>query len=386
MKIIKSFFFTIFILYMLFCLLNTTISCLWFSKHLVIKPLETNPDFIWHPYFISTQKPNTRITKDGYPGASDGRLIWSQNAQGCRDSVDYKIEKNPNTIRWICLGGSASVTGSKDELTIPNLAAKLVKENSNNNFQNIEMYNFGRVGWDSTQELMLLSTELRAYQPDYLLFYDGRNDAFFASMPKYRPFWNTWAYEVDRTLNEQSFFKELFFPFWRGWTKLSEIRNPEDTALKKAHYLFQDKQTHQWDFYVAHPEVADCYEGNLKTMLVLAAGLKCKGAVLALQPQIFWCDKKRSSEESTSDQKFQPSWKKAMLQLYPLIATAHSRAAQEKNLSISEIDLNTVFKTRTDQMFVDDCHLSDEGNLVSAQAIAPKMMELMKATQPNPPH
>lgn len=358
------------------CVLYVAGCGLWYLK-LVFQerfaPRTIVSGFARHPFLTSDQIPGQHIVEPGYGGDPKAISDWKLNGVGCRDDAEYPVAKKAGVSRWICLGGSAIVSGSKNSTTIPSLLASRLNASGNT----AEIFNFGRVGWDSTQELIYLATELRKYHPDYLLVYDGRNDAFQASLPDYRPFWNCWNQEVDRELNHRSYLRELFLPIWRigGW--LERIRNPEKVARKNAHQLFQQVNSGVWNFYAVHPQISEVYEGNLSMLGAVAKEAGCKGILFVLQPQILWNHKTLTSHESAYLLRLQPSWENAMKELYPIMGKAHANIRGGGCL-VKKMDLNPIVNGVTSGFFMDDCHLTDEGNSLVAGWIAPKMIEMMK--------
>jgi len=367
------------ILFVFFSVTYTSICLLWYFKLLIqdrFMQRTIKSGFVRHPFLTGDHIPNQQILEKMPDGST---YHWALNAQGCRDDVDYIETKKPDVTRWMCLGGSVLACGSKNEVTIP----AFLQKNLNQNFPSkLEVYNFGRVGWDSTQVLIAFATEFRKYRPDYLLLYSGRNDAFQASMPVYRPFWNSWSFETDRELNQRSYSKELFYPLWRASEKIRTLRSPTSYAKNNAHQLFQEKNKGIFDFYRAHHEIGPIYRDNLLNIIALAQNMGCKGVYLVLQPQLEWCNKNKTQEEMDfEERRLQPSWSKAMKELYPVIKEAHAQVAQSSVLPLLEIDLNPWIAQSSSRMFMDDCHLTDSGNEAVSHKIAPEMQRLMEKTR-----
>jgi hypothetical protein len=336
-----------------------------------LAPRTIESGFVRHPYLTGEHVPGQVIVEPAPKGSGASNYVWRLNAQGCRDDRDYRVGKAPGTTRWLCLGGSALVSGSGNALTIPALLASGANAARKPGAPALEVLNFGRVGWDSTQELFFLATEGRAWRPDYLLVYDGRNDAFQATLPSYRPFWNAWGREMAEELNRRSATRDLFYPLWRALGKARDLRDPRSAAERQAHQLFQERARGEWDFYRAHLEVGAAYEGNLRALLALAREWGCRGAVLALQPQIDWLGAPLTAGEARMAGRFQPSWRQAMRELYPTIRAAHRAAAEGAGLPVLEADLNPLLRGGGEALFMDDCHLTDRGNAAAAEALRP---------------
>jgi GDSL-like Lipase/Acylhydrolase family len=80
-------------------------------------------------------------------------------------------------LRVFAFGGSTTWgAGARDDFTIPSLLAKQFASNPR---YNVEVSNFGQMGWVTSQELLYLYRLLaRGERPDLVIFYDGVNDCF----------------------------------------------------------------------------------------------------------------------------------------------------------------------------------------------------------------
>lgn len=90
----------------------------------------------------------------------------------------YLKNKTPYTFRVILLGGS-TVFGegsSRPELNIANLLERELSQELN---MNVEVINAGVVGYSSAQELLYFISELKNYNPDVIISYNGWNDSYY---------------------------------------------------------------------------------------------------------------------------------------------------------------------------------------------------------------
>jgi lysophospholipase L1-like esterase len=80
-------------------------------------------------------------------------------------------------LRVFAFGGSTTWgAGARDDYTIPSLLAKSLAGNPQ---FDVEVRNYGQMGWVSSQELIYLYELLRrGERPDLVVFYDGVNDTF----------------------------------------------------------------------------------------------------------------------------------------------------------------------------------------------------------------
>ena len=120
----------------------------------------------WYPYVYwktaPMRSPYLNIDQQS------NRVNW--NAP--RDAVGGKP-----VLRVFAFGGSTTWgAGARDDYTIPSLLAKSLGGNPQ---FNVEVRNYGQMGWVTTQEVIYLYELLRrGERPDLVVFYDGVNDTF----------------------------------------------------------------------------------------------------------------------------------------------------------------------------------------------------------------
>lgn len=320
------------------------------------------PDqYIWHPFLTTVHRPGAVVEAMDYPVhdpvtdtvsySGVRRAVW--NAQGFRDE-DFRLEKEPGEIRVALVGGSATVTGSINERTFPSLVEAAFEERG----RHVELYNFGLVGRASTRELFVFETEALRYLPDILLVYDGRNDAFFGSMPSFTPFWNSYDYFIVDVLNGDAGY---WLPLFRVLSKFSSA--PPNLAYRDPSREIP---------YRTHPEVVDVYRQNLESMLSLAQGRRM-GAAVAFQPSIMWSERKPlTAFEQRLLENLHPRWLASMRELQPRMVGAARTLCEARGVPFR--DFASVFDGRPEHMYNDDVHQSDLGN----QLIAEGLVELLE--------
>jgi hypothetical protein len=81
------------------------------------------------------------------------------------------------TLRVFAFGGSTTWgAGARDDYTIPSLLAKSLAGNPQ---YDVDVRNYGQMGWVTSQEVIYLYELLRrGERPDLVVFYDGVNDTF----------------------------------------------------------------------------------------------------------------------------------------------------------------------------------------------------------------
>jgi lysophospholipase L1-like esterase len=95
--------------------------------------------------------------------------------------VNWNAPRRPGDgkplLRVFTFGGSTTWgAGARDDYTIPSLLAKDLAGNPD---YDVEVRNFGQMGWVTSQEVIYLYELLRrGERPDLVIFYDGVNDTF----------------------------------------------------------------------------------------------------------------------------------------------------------------------------------------------------------------
>jgi hypothetical protein len=121
----------------------------------------------WHPYVYWLGAPlrgaYINVEKNGL------RSTWK----------DKRIADGSRPIKIFVFGGSTAWgQGARDNYTIPSLLARRLASEIPDE---VEVSNFGQIGYVSTQELFLLEEQLRnGNVPDIAIFYDGANDVHSA--------------------------------------------------------------------------------------------------------------------------------------------------------------------------------------------------------------
>ncbi len=118
----------------------------------------------WYPYVYWKTAPmrSAYLNID----AHSNRVNWNQPPRNGRP-----------LLHVFCFGGSTTWgAGARDDYTIPSLLAKHLAGHPG---YDVEVDNFGQMGWVTSQELIYLYELLRRGQrPDLVIFYDGVNDTF----------------------------------------------------------------------------------------------------------------------------------------------------------------------------------------------------------------
>jgi lysophospholipase L1-like esterase len=122
----------------------------------------------WAPYVYwksaSVSSPYLNVDQQG------NRATWNKPYQG-------NHRGRPITV--FTFGGSTMFGyGVRDDYTVASLLSKRLAEKTD---YNVEVFNYGQIGYVSTQELLLLFQLLRlGLRPNLVIFFDGINDTYSA--------------------------------------------------------------------------------------------------------------------------------------------------------------------------------------------------------------
>jgi lysophospholipase L1-like esterase len=278
------------------------------------------------------------------------------NAQGFRGG-NWARDKAAGTRRAIVLGGSAVFGfGVTDGET---LAPVLERElNRGRAAGAIEVWNAGVPGFDANQELALLCTEVMDHRPDAVVFCDGWNDFYGATL---RPVGSTY---------EHPFFTQLEEVITQsGQHALNVLR-------ASAFFRGLERRVPEWVRARAAPASTLAGEGGdlaryrdvlaRAAAIASAAGIKM---VIATQPELFQRAGAVPGEERELRAKYEPGYGPLARDHYPDYVRAGDEAARSANVAF--VDCTRVFDDSDGVIFTDPCHLNAAGNERLARRLAP---------------
>lgn len=140
----------------------------------------------------------------------EGRALVTTNSQGFRDR-EHSFEKPAGTFRIAVLGDSYAEALQVDlQDTFWSIMQEELKSCLPDEFQNIEVLNFGVSGYGTAQELQMLRHEVWQYEPDLVLLAflsanDIRNNSPDLEPTRQRPFFTL---EDDRLVLDDSFLQD----------------------------------------------------------------------------------------------------------------------------------------------------------------------------------
>lgn len=237
----------------------------------------------------------------------------------------FQCKNFGNDLKIFVFGGSTVWgTGVRDDGTIPSFIAKKICPTS--------ITNFGESGYTSTQELIKLQLELRRGNiPDIVIFYDGINDVHatyqigIAGFPQ----------------NVQNRIKDFNLHKKNEWNLLPYTKKIILNIISN----FQNKRIID-DSQKLNRETAEIYLNNIKIIKLL-------GKEFDFKTYFYW------QPIGESDYQFAKSYLKIS-----------NIVIQSEDV----IDLTDIFNDNS--MYIDDYHVSEEGNEIIARKIIDDIMKI----------
>jgi hypothetical protein len=276
---------------------------------------------------------------------------------GLRYTWNSKNSAN-DPIKIYFFGGSTTWgTGARDNYTIPSLVSKYLFENN----ISANVTNYGESGYQNTQETIFLMLELQKDIPDVVIFYDGVNDVYSAyqnrkaGLPQHGAVLackNEYINYVVTMYTEHSYFWKCF------------------TFLKNKLIGARDKSVHASDNAIENKEelaeeVIDVYSHNIKIIHGLEKEYGFK-SYFFWQPCLYTKKYLSETEENFIEEQLE------IAQLYNFEVN-HSHLKLKADTSF--IDVSNIFDNHNKTVFIDWCHLGENGNEIVANKIGKTILE-----------
>lgn len=262
-----------------------------------------------------------------------------------------------------------------DNQTIPSYIAQKLNGFSSK----FTIVNYAQIAYNSNQELIYFTLLLKEGKvPDVAIFYDGCNDLFVNNVSGKQTITfyenrikgllgNMWRFSgPDLVINQSLLNENLFRDAIRYIPKyIKLIHYPYMFLMRIIQKTTNTADTVENNFTEAVPErIANTYIQNAFMIEALSRAYNFR-YLLVWQPTIFTKATKSTDEKTllTYD-KMHPEI------LYP-IATRRLREKKLKNF----YDLTSVFDNTDQSVFIDECHVTSQGN----QIIAEKIVEILKS-------
>jgi lysophospholipase L1-like esterase len=342
-----------------------------------------------------------RAEADGYKGASwtnqyfkelhDLQTVWKSyvywrrarfqgkyiniDNNGIRKTWNMESGDRKEKYKILCLGGSGMWGfGARDDHTIASRISKILTERLG---MAVSVVNMGETGYVSSQEFIALSLELQAGRvPDLVIFYDGVNDIFSAfqngraGLPQNE---RNRRREFNLLITDTRSILTLFGPMMLSRTAI--YKTMRDLAQKGTIGGYRDWTMGLKDKEIGVDEasklsrsVARVYGANMELISGLAQKYDFKVRHY-WQPTVF-------QKDHCSD--YEAGFKESMKNVAPLFKEAYESvgaAPSIKKAGTTFKDLSNLFKNMKEPVFIDFCHITEEGNKRIARAIVENLLD-----------
>jgi lysophospholipase L1-like esterase len=305
-------------------------------------------DPYWVPYVYWRMSPfqGRYVTVD----ASGRRHTWSS-----RKPNEATIE--PRVKVFVFGGSTVWGLGASDEQTIPSHLAKILDRRFS---KQVEVLNYGQIGYVSTQEVINLIRELQsALRPDIVVFYDGFNDTWFPLAEG----------AAGVTMGETNRYQEF--------NLLSPMQSPRlYSEIMKRRYTYLALQNLRRRIrppttsVAMGPDVVNSlaseivrtYTVNVRTVQVLAKEF-------GFRPVFYWQPVVYSKKSKSAAEK---KWADLSEKCKSLFQATYDRIKEAPCTNISDL-----FDDATETVFFDSCHVSEPTNELIAQRVAKDVVPLV---------
>lgn len=365
---------------LLFTIVAGELAARWYLTHVMEK--SSQKKFRFSYYRVYEHVPGYREVK-----LEDGNYRMTINTGGFRRRTDVALSKPDSVYRIFLMGGSAAhgVSSSKpfpvrhlaDDETIDAVLERSLNEGRHGN--HVEVINAAVTGYQVFQHTAYLQSELLAYDPDLVIFFDGANDHYVNN-------------------SDERYLLDYRFQFWKerlqdpslsgGFTYMANWL-AEYSSMFKAYMVWAlerdakarwksapayEKFENDSDRIAAHRRTAP--QQFLRSLHMNLDLLQREGveAIVCLQPMLVLRDSARWSPEERA-----LGWHDHNVQaLYPVVQSEVAEVAREHRVPF--VDMNPVCNDASlagRQFFIDDCHLTPLGADQCARALMPWIDGLM---------
>ena len=289
----------------------------------------TGPDFGWLPEDRS------------------GRYI---NIEGGRRKTTGSGAEHPHHI-WMFGGSTMMGAEVPDDMTIPSALQRHVDE-GNGGFT---VENLGSTTITSMHQLFKLRTMTPVKAGDVVVFYDGVNDVIQSLY--YQAPGGTMAAADRRTIDN--------IPRPVRW-----VYSALDGRSSFVHRFLSPISPAAVTMQVTDEEIVALEESYLSTIREADAFTRARGATFLhfLQPNLYTVSRPSPYEQSVLENGwlYPIGLKQVYAVGYPALRRAMHRAAAA---GIRSVDISDAFDRRTREIFLDFCHVTEQGNELAAAAI-----------------
>jgi lysophospholipase L1-like esterase len=308
-----------------------------------------------------TWKPYVYWKREPYSG-----IFININQEGLRNTIFETggNDKANKKVRIFMFGGSTIWgTGARDEFTIPSLVGSELSKRG----LNVEVLNFGELGYVNTQELIRLYLEFRRKNlPDLVVFYDGANDMFsayqqrLAGNPQNE---SNRVNEFNATKGGRKKSMKLFLDSLMTFSFARFVTGFIDRKIKINNYTEQETDK-------LASETVDIYFENVNLISYLEGKYGFK-TLFYWQPIIF-------NKLNLSQYEQKEAEKVDYQRQFVTAVRDKIRENQLSEKSAKVHDISDIFEDLRKPVFLDLCHISEYGNSVVANRIAKDIYDALK--------
>lgn len=260
-----------------------------------------------------------------------------------------------NNLRKVFVFGGSNIwgVGSRDDYTIPSSLSK----NLNCSEEHFYVVNFGESAYMSTQEAIMLITELRKGNvPDCVIFYDGFNDVLAAFENGKAGLINHYPYLRMKLTMKPKIFNEMTKEAFIDDSKLLfAIDSIINKYIKKEKYRFEYSDH---ELNTLAKEIIEEYKKNIFLVEKLSKAYDFK-YIFLWQPALFTIQSKTDEEIACLKGKNR-NLEKLYFYTYKLA----------DNLHIPNFyNLSHIFDNKNETAFIDWCHIGEKQNQIVADEI-----------------
>lgn len=296
------------------------------------------------------------------------------------ESANFKIDKNGLRHTWnptntssqpitiYMFGGSALWgLGARDNYTIPSYLSKMFAHETGDQ---IRIVNYGQLAYVNTQELITLLLELEQHHdPDLAIFYDGINDITSSLLNKTSGktlFESARAKEFN--LLEKSRRKDLLKAFIQS--NLDHSATAHVLSYFRWFHKYQDQKiTSVVDTAGLADDLVSRYLFNLNIIQEI-------GKLRGFKTLFYWQPLLPTKRHKTPYE----AQEIADLANTDFLAAVHNRIDQSKELNSNPDfhNLSHVFDEEAGPLYIDFCHLSENGNEKIARRMFPDIRKVIE--------
>jgi lysophospholipase L1-like esterase len=304
---------------------------------------------ISHPYLLYANSP------DYFEG------VQQHNSLGYR-SDEFSLAKDPATIRVLTLGGSTTYgyLNNDPKTTWPAVLQEMLRAHTG---KKIEVINGGLKYGTSAELLAAYVFRHRYIEPDIIIFHEGGNDAIPVLFPGYDPEYSHFrGHGTGATLRKGEtalLYSNVFKVFYSLWL------NTRETVYRSQPYALDELDRSEAEKRVNEDKNFEGFKRNVELLIKLAkmdeSRIMLFGFVQARE------------ENLSKNRKDHIGLEKTIIKCVEKNKAIMKMLADRYGLVYINADQG-LFK---DEWFLDNCHLTPEGEKVKAKVVFDQLMPLL---------